>query len=235
MKDQVKDLRCRYRMGNNHENYQLWQHEFTGRYDFAQIQPCNETVDKLIRFNDIGKCPIPEEYGVHFYIDDYRFRAVWSDPDKYIPALRKFKLVIEPEFSFYDDFPLALKIHALYRRRWLAAYWQKHGINVVANARWGTPDTYDWIFDGVPKHSTVAVSSLGLHKDPDYNGERNNYFERGYEEMLKRCEPSCVLYYGRFIVPPNPSVPVIRIPSMFEALRGNNTYGWKQEKKKGRL
>lgn len=63
-----------------------------------------------------------------FYTDDYKFTALWSDPR---PVIRSgCAAVIEPNFSIYDDSPLAVALWALYRKRWLARYWQEHGIDI---------------------------------------------------------------------------------------------------------
>lgn len=68
---------------------------------------------------------------------------------------------------------------------------------MIPDVIWGEPDTFSWCFDGVPKGGTVAVSSLGVEKNPQWNGKENNLFEQGYNEMLKRLEPETILFYGK--------------------------------------
>ena len=70
--------------------------------------------------------------------------------------------------------------------------------------------SYDFCFDGFPKHSTVAVSSVGVKGDYDL-------FRRGYEEMLRRLEPETILYYGDMI--DGLTGNIIRIPSFYEQKR----------------
>ena len=66
-----------------------------------------------------------------FYTDDYKFAALWSDPR---PVIRSgCAAVIEPNFSCYDDSPLVVCLNAIYRKRWLARYWQEHGIDIYVD------------------------------------------------------------------------------------------------------
>jgi hypothetical protein len=60
-----------------------------------------------------------------FYVDDYRFDALWSDPDSALisaPAA-----LAEVNYSVYDDTPRAVALWAIYRKRWLSCYWQRAG------------------------------------------------------------------------------------------------------------
>ncbi len=47
---------------------------------------------------------------VHFFLDDYRFEAVWSRPKKALQALQPYRTLLTPDFSLYVDFPLSLQI-----------------------------------------------------------------------------------------------------------------------------
>lgn len=61
-----------------------------------------------------------------FYADDYRFSAVWADPDAPLGA----GATVECNYSIFDDSPAAVALWAVYRKRWLAAYWQRAGAEV---------------------------------------------------------------------------------------------------------
>lgn len=67
----------------------------------------------------------------HFYVDDYRFNALWTKPDKLI-ATGCINL-IEPNFSVYQQTPKALSIWQVYRKRWLSRYWQRNGIKIIVD------------------------------------------------------------------------------------------------------
>ena len=130
---------------------------------------------------------------VHFFLDDYQFNRVWTDPDKYISMLQRFKYVLTPDFSLYTDFPKPLQIYNHYRKHWLGAYWQMHGINVIPTICWSDRDSFEWCFDGEPTQSVVAVSSVGTQN----SAEKKRRFLDGYFEMVERLEPELIIFYGR--------------------------------------
>ncbi len=67
----------------------------------------------------------------HFYTDDYRFSALWDDPAPVVNS--GCSAVVEPNFSIYIDMPAAVALWAVYRKRWLARFWQMYGIRVFAD------------------------------------------------------------------------------------------------------
>lgn len=118
---------------------------------------------------------------------------MWTDPDRYIPMLQKFKYVLTPDFSLYTDFPKPLQIYNHYRKHWLGAYWQMHGINVIPTICWSDRDSFEWCFDGEPTQSVVAVSSVGTQN----GSEKKQRFLDGYFEMVERLQPTQIIFYGR--------------------------------------
>ena len=68
---------------------------------------------------------------VHFFIDDYKYEAVWNQPNKYINKLSQYKQVLSPDFSLYTNMPMALQVYNTFRRRWCSAFWQAHGLTVI--------------------------------------------------------------------------------------------------------
>ncbi len=67
----------------------------------------------------------------HFYVDDYRFNALWQHPEKVVQT--GCRTAIEPNFSCYQQTPTALSIWQVYRKRWIARYWQSKGILIFAD------------------------------------------------------------------------------------------------------
>lgn len=135
----------------------------------------------------------------------FQFIRYWNTPDKYIPKLRQFRAVCAPDFSTYTDMPMAMQIYNHYRKHWLAAYWQLHGMTVYPTISWSTPESYAWCFDGEPVGGIVAVSSVGTQA----GAESKRLFLHGYEEMMKRLSPIWVIFYGK--VPEECDWNVIRI------------------------
>ena len=159
----------------------------------------------------------PENYIAHFYYDDYKFISAWREPDKYLDKLRKFKAVVSPDFSLYTDFPIALQILSCYRRQWVGAYWQMMGIDVIPDVVWGEKASFDFCFEGIPKGGTVAVSTVGVKNDKEWNNGLGTLFKDGYDEMLNRIEPKTILFYGDMIDGLEGNI--IRIPSYYEQKR----------------
>lgn len=85
---------------------------------------------------------------LHFYTDDYRFRACYEKPEKilkYNPGS-----IIEPNFSLSNDTPKAFGMQAIYKKRWLARAMQERGIGVFVDLN-VAPKFYKLNLFGVPK------------------------------------------------------------------------------------
>lgn len=181
-----------YRQQRNYENLNKAIYPGDGRFDIPFIEPVECSVDNWISFNFAKTCEDPEIHGVHFFIDDYQFNRVWAQPDAYLDRLRRFQAVCSPDFSTYTDFPRAVQIYNHYRKHWLGAYWQEHGITVIPTISWSDYSSFDWCFDGEPVGGMVAVSSVGTQNNP----VTQELFITGYREMMDRLEPSTVIMYG---------------------------------------
>ena len=153
--------------------------------------------------------------GIHFFLDDYQFMRLWNNPERYVYFLKKFNCVLSPDFSLYADYPTALQIYNHYRKHWLAAYWQMYGIEVIPTICWSDEKSFEWCFDGEPKHSTVAVSSIGTQN----NKTAKELFLKGYNEMMKHLQPETVIFYGK--VPEECAGNIINIKSFQEKIRGS--------------
>ena len=202
---------------NVFENQERMQFPSDNFYGFPVLQPTQTVGDQFLRFCDWKEIKDPENYIAHFYYDDYKFISAWREPDKYIDRLKKFKAVVAPDFSLYTDFPIALQILSCYRRQWCGAYWQSLGIDVIPDVVGGTKDSFQFCFDGIPKHSTVAVSTVGVKRDKDWNNETSSLFLDGYNEMMARLEPTTILFYGDMI--DGMTGNIIKIPSFYEERR----------------
>lgn len=167
-----------------------------GYYEFPMMEPVDIDVRgvELVGFNYAIGCKHPEYKICHFYLDDYQFERVWNDPDRYVPILGRFKAVLAPDFSVYTDFPKAVQIFNHYRKQWCAAYWQERGINVIPTICWSTPDSFEWCFDGIPKHSLISISTVGGFGNHEDN--KGAWLE-GYEKCLEILDPSEILLFGK--------------------------------------
>ena len=68
---------------------------------------------------------------LHFYTDDYRFNAVYEHPEKILqqnPAQ-----IVEPNFSLFNETPIAFGLQAIYKKRLVARQMQEEGIRVFVD------------------------------------------------------------------------------------------------------
>lgn len=212
--EDTRDPSCQH---NVFENQEVMQFPITNKYGLPDMTPTETTGDKFLRFMDWKEADDLSEYIAHFYYDDYKFMSAWREPDKYIERLRQFKAVVSPDFSLYTDFPRALQILSCYRRQWCGAYWQYLGLDVIPDVVWGERDSFDFCFDGIPKGGTVAVSSVGVKNDDNWNNKDGDLFKAGYDEMMNRLEPKTILFYGDMIDGLEGNI--IQIPSYYAQKR----------------
>jgi hypothetical protein len=156
-----------------------------------------QEVDKNIEFIGFNyaktfKRENKTNFGIHFFLDDYQFNRIWNNPDKYIELLKEFEYVLSPDFSMYTDYPKAMQMWKHYQKHWVGAYLEEYGIKVIPTIGWSDEDSYKWCFDGEPKQSIVAVSSIGTQK---YE-ESRALFLKGYAEMKRKLKPTKVLFWG---------------------------------------
>ncbi|MGN0524058.1 MAG: DUF4417 domain-containing protein [Eubacterium sp.] len=144
---------------------------------------------KLIGYDKVNQ---NDDYGsiVHFFLDDYRFESIYSNPEKKIETLKQYKAVLTPDFSMFVEMPIALQLFSTFKNRWVGAYLQEKGICVIPTVRWGDLTSFNFCFDGIEKGSTVAVSTLGVKKE-------KSHFMLGYNEMLSRIKPNKIICYGK--------------------------------------
>ena len=133
---------------------------------------------------------------VCWFIDDYKFdglRGIWNNSAFVLKVLRHFAGAITPDFSTYQDFPEPLKIYNTYRMRVFGYWLGKNGIAVINNVRWGTPETWRYCWDSIPKKSIVCIGTVGGSPRKLIDRER---FEKGLEELVRVLQPHTIIVYG---------------------------------------
>jgi hypothetical protein len=99
----------------------------------------------------------------HFYVDDYRFEAIWKDPVKVLTS--GVKALVEPNLSVYDTTPIAYGLQQIYKKRWIARYFQECGILIYADLN-------------------VSIKFKGYNKLGIPKGY-NAFFTRGYTDRVE--------------------------------------------------
>lgn len=168
-----------------------------GPYDIPEILPLKEVNTEglgSVGFNYFLGEKHPENKILHFFLDDYQFERVWKEPDKYLEKICRFKYVIAPDFSLYIDHPKAVQIFNHYRKHWCARYWQDHGATVIPCICWSDESSFEWCFDGTPKHAPICVSTIGGFGN--HNCDKEAWL-KGYRKCLEVLEPSQVILFGK--------------------------------------
>ncbi|WP_392436446.1 DUF4417 domain-containing protein [Cruoricaptor ignavus] len=102
----------------------------------------------------------------HFYVDDYRFNAIWNNPEKIINS--GCHAIVEPNCSLYETTPIGYGIFLIYKKRWIARMLQDFGIDVFVDLN-VTEKFHEYNVMGVPE---------------GYNA----FFTRGYDNRISALE-----------------------------------------------
>ena len=134
---------------------------------------------------------------IHFYCDDKYFdgkrSSIWTFPKKALRIIRHFAGIIAPDFSTNADFPEPVKRWNFYRMNTFGFWIGQQGIPVIANGRWGTPETWRYCFSSLRNGDMVAIGTVasGLR-----SLENRDQFEVGLSELVARVQPRAIIVYG---------------------------------------
>lgn len=88
-----------------------------------------------------------------------------------------------------------MQLYNTFRNRWCGAYWAEKGLRVIPTVSWGNENTFEFCFLGIPKGSTVAVSTY-MVSEHDNRCDQKDFFMKGYREMLRQIEPERIICYN---------------------------------------
>lgn len=163
-----------------------------GKEGYPQIEPTQSIPHDVISFGEWITVNNPEEYWIDHFIDDYRFERVYRNCDKYLQRYKKAKGVIGTDFSAYRDMPLWHRKESVGKNREIDYYLQKCGIDVIPVVSFAYMSDFDWCLDGMPHHSSVAISTNGSVK----NFVSRSMFIDGVFELQRRLMPSHLIIAG---------------------------------------
>lgn len=131
---------------------------------------------------------LTEARTIHFYVEDYRFENIWKNPAKIVSA--GIASIVEPNVSVFDTTPIAYGLHQIYKKRWIARYWQECGIKVYADLNVSSK-FYEYNLMGIPEGYN-AFATRGY-------ADRLQYMEAEIEQA-KRISgldmPNMIVYGG---------------------------------------
>jgi len=167
---------------------------FTTNLHYPELAPYTGTTDFVsVSYQERNKHDGKNE-ALHFFLDDYRFRdTVWCNLEKTTISISKFEYVYTPDLSLWRDLPTDFyNRENIYRTRFIGAYWQKCGYNVIPTASWGNLSSFSYCFEGLPVHSVIAVSGMGNRKSEN----AFNLWCYGLRRLEEAKAPILIIIYG---------------------------------------
>jgi hypothetical protein len=146
----------------------------------------------LVAFDDLGRAKTPHSTGVHFFRHDQKFRGHLEDPAGFANKYEKFKVLLSLDVSIGQGMTRFQRMQRIYDSRTTAVVWQKYGHIVIPTMRWATLDDLEYVCDGVPQSSVIAVGWLGLASDL----EKATIFKQGIPELVALLNPAAIMVYG---------------------------------------
>ena len=166
-------------------------HSHAHHHGVPIIRRTHYTPQRIVPFNRIFTVR-RTNCGVHFFLHDYQFERLWNEPLRYLPRLSKFCCIFAPDFSLYVDMPEPVKRWNIYRNRLIGAWLQANGLTVIPTISWAETASFDYCFDGIEPHGTVAISTVGT----GHNALSQLLWKRGAAKMMELLEPTTVIVYG---------------------------------------
>lgn len=177
-----------------------------GKYQMPVIrkQMMNPPDKEPIGFNYILSTNETDR-AVHFFLDDYQFERIWAKPEFYAEKLAEYYCVFSPDFSLYQDMPIAMQIWNTYRSRLIGQIMQDYGASVIPTVSWGERPSFDFCFDGIEQGSICVVSTIGVKRDE----QANSLWRDGMDEMIRRINPCQIWVYGGIVEYDFKGIPVV--------------------------
>lgn len=157
---------------------------------------------------------------LHFYTDDYRFSAIYEHPEKILQ--HNPGSIVEPNWSCFNDTPIAFGLQSIYKKRWVARAIQEKGIGVFVDLN-VAPKFYKLNLVGIPKGYNAYCTRGYTDRIPqlEFEFETAKYISGkehplfvvyGGGEIVKQwCHENCVIYVTPLITIKNKMKAIERI------------------------
>jgi hypothetical protein len=165
-----------------------------GEHQIAQL--ARVTVDDvpkhLCAFDQLSRTVKPEETGLHFYVQDKKFRSVLTKPERHLEQFLPFSSLLTPDLSIMSGMPRWMRIQRTHLSRAIGAFYQSRQFKVIPSIRWIDLSDLDFVCDGISTNSVFAVGALGNFQDLALRAT----FEDGLFEILDILQPAGIMIYG---------------------------------------
>ena len=165
-----------------------------GPYGFPKIKGTQSIPRNVISISEVsGYRKDRNCRWVDHYVDDEKFVYAWNNLDSRISLYKQFEGVIGFDHSLDCSFQLGQNIWNCTKNRNADYYLQQHGIDVIPSVSWCDKSSFEWCLYGLPKYSSLAVSSNGCLS----NDDSLEMFLYGINVIQNRLEPSHLIVCGR--------------------------------------
>jgi len=133
------------------------------------------------------------EAGIHFYTHDKKFRKVLTHPEAYLKYFMKFKVILCPDISISPEMPRWVRKRNTHLSRCVGAYYFSRQLDVIPSLRWVEISDLDFVTEGIPLGSVIAVGALGNFRDV----AARRIFEHGLAEVIRLLKPCAIIVFGQ--------------------------------------
>ena len=167
--------------------------KFTSENEFPVLQPYNGDCNfEMCAYTNL-KQSNGKDTALHFFLDDYKFCKIWDNLELITSKIQKFAYVFAPDYSLYVDAPSKqMNIQNVYRSRFIAAYWQKCGLQVIPVASWGDANSLKYCFEGLPEKSIIAVCGIGH----SFCQAADILWHHAVKLLIAQKQPTRLIVYG---------------------------------------
>lgn len=165
----------------------------SGEFRFPKLKPDNFIPLALTPINKIKGDSLRELKTVHFFCNDFEFERVYKYPFRYLKVFKKYYGVIGTDFSgFLENRKFkALNIFNVFKNRLVDNFLQQNGVRVIPSVVFGSLDDFPWCCDGIPKNSTIAISSLG-----SLGQLTRSVFINCFKKTVEVLKPHTIIFIG---------------------------------------
>ncbi len=184
-----------------------------GRYDLPQLAPENYIPEtQVLPFNYFTAAMKRAPCWYHCFVADAQFQRLYKNFWRYREILKYVSGMIGTDFSLFRDYDLETKIENCRKNRAVDYAIQQMGVPLIPTAGFADEETWSWCFDGLPTHSTVAVTTNCIGCDP----EAKRLFIGGISAMVAKLQPTAIVVCGvcpEWLPEKYSSIEIIQIPS----------------------
>ncbi len=190
----IKKRSPRVRMQSFNNMHLVKDMVFTQRNCFPILKPYTGSVDFDVFPYSMHNKLSGINQALHFFTYDCNFdNAVWKNLERTTCSIRNFRYLFTPDYSLYVDDSLTHQNKEFtYRTRFVGAYWQNSGFDVIPTVSWGNANSFDYAFEGLPLNSVLAVCGVGYN----HCRESRELWEYAIHRIEEELSPIVILVYG---------------------------------------